>query len=501
MRSLWTILASFSFWSVIPQGFHPTMSQSSSSSSSSSLVCLATKVIADENDDVDEEDGDDLFRNEPCPVRCLTLERSSAPKQAKKHKGSRIFYLILIHNLRTANDAIFLFRAIRDPRNTIVIHFDRKVEHLLLPKQQQQEIEKSSVRLLRETEECPCGSTVRIESLHSVEWSRWSMNLPTLWALQLAASTEYANQWDVFINLSGDTIPVYTVDSMAAILRELPYNFVTSRSCATDLWPTRVYRFPKFWHKRRHYTVDETEADPVFAHTAAATTGELRNKTVTTHFGSQWVILQRSFVHWLVEQLQDDHSWTSQFRDYLKSSDKLMTDETFIPTVLMHANDTDGNDFSMTLPAVSDDGELLWRNGTASGIRHVRFERMDEHYPTALGDFPETQRYQVPDSLIESNTLEQPKVWGPYFLGVYDLGLIRDTGALFARKVSALIDPNLVRLLPVDRIDQIPKIYWPREVTLTEKPDWEEEKQLWRDVVERKRRIGIVNADGDDEEL
>ena len=323
------------------------------------------------------------------------------------------------------------------------------------------------------------------------------MNLPTLWGMQLAA-TEYKEQWDVFVNLSGDTIPVYTVDAMAAKLEQLPYNFVTSRSCETDLWPTNVYMFPKFWHKRRHYTVDETEPDPTFQYTATSSAEHL-SKTITTHFGSQWVILQPSFVHWLVEQLQDEQSWPSQLKDYLVTSNKLMTDETFIPTVLVHANDTD-NDFTKMLPAVSDNGELLWKNGTPSGIRHVRFERMDEHYPTAYGVFPESQRYQVPESLIESHTLDQPKIWGPYFLGVYDLGQIRDTGALFARKVSALLDPNMVRLLPVDRTDQIPNIQWPREVSLTEKPEWEAEKQLWQDFVERKRRTEQGDND-DDEEL
>jgi len=323
------------------------------------------------------------------------------------------------------------------------------------------------------------------------------MNLPTLWGMEIAA-TEFRDQWDVFINLSGDTMPVYTVDTMAEILGNLPYNFVTSRSCETGLLPTNVYVFPRWWHKRRHYTSDETKVDPVFEYTSPIS-HKRHNKTVVTHFGSQWVILQPMFVYWLVEQLRDEDFWVSQFREHLIASEKLMTDETFLPSVLMHANDIDDGmhyDFSKTLPVTSDNDVLLFRNGTESDITDVRYERMDEHYPSAFGEFPENQRYQVPEKLVETNVLDQPRVWGPYFLGVYDLGGIRETGALFARKVSALLDPNMVRLLPVERRDQIPDIRWPFIVSLTEKSEWEKEKNLWNQVTETERR-----GEADDEEL
>ena len=370
-----------------------------------------------------ESSNDDVFSLQPCPAICLDLEYS-------KPTGARLFYLILVHNERTEADAIHLFRAIRDPRNIIVIHYDRKVKHLL-------ETTRSSPSvLLQEVNSCPCGSTVRVESVYSVEWSKWSMNLPTLWGLEVAA-TDFRDQWDVFINLSGDTMPVYTAETMAGILESLPYNFVTSRSCETGLLPTEVYVFPRWWHKRRHYTSDETEEDPVFVY-QSANTQKQHNKTVITHFGSQWVILQRKFVHWLVEQLRDEHSWVSQFREHLIASKKLMTDETFLPTVLIHANDTDDDgayDFSKTLPLTSSYNDmLLFRNGTESGITDVRYERMDEHYPSAFGVFPENQRYQVPEKLVKQNVLDQPRVWGPYFLGVYDLREIRETGAFLRAK-------------------------------------------------------------------
>ena len=417
----------------------------------------------------DAEEEEDLFAWQPCPEACSSTVEA-------KEEGARIFYLILIHNERTQNDALHLFRAIRDPRNVIFIHYDTAAEYLM---------QDEDHALFQEMETCACGAKIRIESVYSVEWSKWSMNLPTLYGLQVAAE-DYTDQWDVFINLSGDTLPVYTTDVMAELLEQLSsYNFVTSRSCETDLLPTSVYHFPRFWHKRRHYTGDERDSDPVLSVNADT------NITVKIHFGSQWVILQHDFVRWLVQELHNDLSWPSQLRDYLQASGKLMTDETFIPSVLMHAPQ-----FADTLPVAP----LVVRNATTTThtIYHVRYERMDEHYPSAFGVFAEEQHYQVPDSLLD--VLDQPRVWGPYFLGTYDLGGLKLSGALFARKISALIDPNLVRLLPVDHIQEIPDIRWPHEVSVTAKPDWGSEKVAWKEMLDRKKKQ-TNGGDDDDEEL
>ena len=54
----------------------------------------------------------------------------------------------------------------------------------------------------------------------------------------------------------------------------------------------------------------------------------------------------------------------------------------------------------------------------------------------------------------------------------------------------------MVRLLPVDRRDQIPNIQWPDVVSLTDKPDWEVKKELWNEMTETERR-----DEEDDEEL
>jgi hypothetical protein len=443
----------------------------------------------------------ELFHVQTCPTRCVAKQQeqeeetdNNLRKKVDSNGNTRIFYLILIHNKRSANDALYLFRAIRDPRNIIVIHFDKKVEYMIRPHIRRTSTDNNDdnnddvtatssppLPLLQEIESCSCGSKVIVDSIHSVEWSKWSMNLPTLWGMNIATSTQYNQAWDVFINLSGDTIPIYTTKTMASLLKNLSYNFVTSRSCETGLLPTNVYTFPKYWHKRRHYTSDDTELDPTFTY-QNNNDKIIRNKTIVTHFGSQWIIVQNSFVSWLMEQLHNNDSWPSQFRDYLEESGKLMTDETFIPSILMHITYDDDNIYP-NLPRIhSKSHRLLWDNDTLSNILHIRYERMDEHYPTSYGKFPKLQHYQVPKSFIQQHLLDQPKTWGPYFLGTYDLGQIRSTGALFARKISAILDLNMVHLLPVNKTEEIPNIHWPVEVSFIDRPDWRYEKEMWDEL-------------------
>lgn len=62
---------------------------------------------------------------------------------------------------------------------------------------------------------------------------------------------------------------------------------------------------------------------------------------------------------------------------------------------------------------------------------------------------------------------------GPYYLGVYDLANIKDSGALFIRKVAKEIDPNLFHLFPVSSKDEIPYIHWPNELKISPKIDWD----------------------------
>jgi hypothetical protein len=303
--------------------------------------------------------------------------------------GARIFYLIGIHNQRTLDDALYLFRAIRDVRNTILIHVDVKFGL--------EDYHRSALQ--QEIEACPCGSHVEVASVYNCSWGTWSMNLPTLWSMKKAV-TEYDGKWDVYINLSGDTLPVYTPDTIATLfagpLKDI--NFITSSACETGLRPTPLTAFPKKWHKRKHYSnhpanLTYVDDDGVLHH----------NVTIETYFGSQWMSLTPQWCAFMVRQLERPDSLPSRFRSYLKRTGKLMADETFIPTMLMRF-------FPETIPNITSDF-FLDRDGVH--MYAIRYERMDEHVPSSSGYFPKEQRYDVP----HSSGVETPRPWGPYFLG------------------------------------------------------------------------------------
>lgn len=361
---------------------------------------------------------------------------------------ARIAYLIIVHNNRTLEDATTLFQAIRSPHNLIFVHVDLKLDFNVY--------QDSSLR--EEIMACPCGSSVVVDSVHSALWSAWSMNDPLFWGMEQALLRQ--DDWDVFINLSGDSLPVYTPLVIGRLFaKELKgINFVTSSSCETGFLPTNVSHFPEWWHKRRHYT-SNPDGDAVEIN-FVNDNGHNDTISMHIHFGSQWVALLPSFCSYVIQSLARSDSLASRFRDYLIGAGRLMTDETFLPTLLMHAalfNET-------TLPPVLADGSLA----TRPEMTALRYERMDEHAPSAFGVVPLRQHYDVP----ESSDVDNPKPWGPYFLGVYDLRSIRRTGALYIRKVSQFVEPNLHQILPASTVEEIPDFFWPDEVKISEKVDW-----------------------------
>lgn len=410
--------------------------------------------------------------NRPILPVCFNNNRANAGsydvKKSIEHGigkcASRIFYLVTIHNNRTLSDALYVFRGIRDLRNIVVFHIDVKfgIESYI------------NSPLHKEIEACPCGSRVEVASVHDCKWGSWSMNAPTLWGMEKAITT-YNGKWDVFINLSGDSLPVYSPNRVARLFGSGPLrgiNFITSSACETGLIPTPLKKFPQNWHKRSHYshqpaTELEYVDDKGITH---------RNIEVDIFFGSQWMSLTTEFCEFIIRNLARSDSLPSRFRDWLIETKKLMSDETFFTSMLMRY-------FPQTVPNITK-GMFLDADTSEESISMyaIRYERMDEHVPTSSGYFPTEQRYEVPDS----TGVEKPRSWGPYFLGVYDLNNIRLSGALFVRKVAQAIDPNIYRILPVDEPHQIPPISWPNDVQVSPVPDWSNRLDQLRKQAEKK---------------
>mmetsp|Transcript_16307 Transcript_16307/g.23923 ORF Transcript_16307/g.23923 Transcript_16307/m.23923 type:complete len:524 (-) Transcript_16307:499-2070(-) len=373
-------------------------------------------------------------------------------------EGARLAYLITVHNKQSIDNAAYLFQSIRHPSTIILLHIDTKVSKDTY----------LSSALRDEVERCSCGASVHVDSVHNCQWGRWSMNGPTHWAMDVLTSDDrFRGKWDVFINLSGDTMPVYQPSVMSKLFHPSTgplrnTNFVTSSSCETGLLPTNVHIFPHWWHKWEHYNKNP-DGDPVISY-IDGNDGDAKEITMVTHFGSQWMALLPDFVEYVAKSLKNPNSLASRYRDFLINARKLMTDETFIPTLLVHAYP-----YNETLPVLKEDGSL----DAMPSMKAIRYERMDEHVPSAFGYFNNQQRYEVP----KSSEADEPKVWGPYFLGIYDLGDIVDSGALFIRKVSVNVDPNIVYMFPVSRESDIPYIRWPNELQISEKPNWERIKQ------------------------
>lgn len=416
---------------------------------------------------------------------------------------ARMAYLISVHNKRTLSDGAYLLKALMEtshPGNTaiILIHVDKRVGI----SSRDDTVEDASIKnqflyhdstLRKYVDAChatPACIRNRIEDTKTItnnnsntnattilevhshyapEWSKWSMNDPTIWAMDYLThyntklSGSSSPMWDVFINLSGDTLPVITAQRISQLFEPINgplgnTNFVTSSSCATGLVPTSIFDFPKHTMKRSHYFQHNI---PKTLSYIDAVTGEWKKNVKTPiYFGSQWMALTHDFVEYVIRSMDHPNGLGNVLKETLIETEVLMTDETFFSTILMNSP------FKDTIPQLNDDGALE----QYPSMYYLRYERMDENNPNAWGKYTSSDPlYDIPPRFGEVTDGEGPaKAWGPYFLGTYDLGDIKDSGAIFVRKVSWTVDENLVFMLPVrstqegkSEWDELPDIRWP----------------------------------------
>lgn len=482
------------------------------------------------NDMSSEKNNDDMWSQCNCPS-----STSSSFDQKKNH--AKMAYLITVHNRRTIYDGAYLLKALMEtshPGNTavILIHVDQRVGIADPAQVAKNETNKNQFLyhespLRRYIDACLENSCARgnnnngkhshnsqegdaasknnvlleVHSHFAPEWSKWSMNEPTLWAMEYLlyhpqfhtlntsskTKTTIQPSWDVFVNLSGDTLPVISAQRISQLFNPVDgplgnTNFVTSQSCATGLVPTSIYHFPKGTMKRGHYFQHDIPKKLTYLDT---TTGTWKNDVETPiYFGSQWMALTHEFVQYTIRSMSHPNGLGNVLKTTLVSTEVLMTDETFFATLLMNSP------FKDTIPKLNNDDKSLIKYPSMSAIR---YERMDENNPNAWGKYiSHNSLYDIPPKFKSVTDNEGPaKPWGPYFLGLYDLGDIKDSGALFIRKVSWSVDENLVRMLPVIlskgeeespskllEWDVLPDIRWPKNGVNIKKPwSWAAEEE------------------------
>lgn len=338
----------------------------------------------------------------------------------------KIAFLIVAHDDETMESAARLLDAIYDEENLYLVHVDAKYAW---PGPMGETMAPFTAG----------RSNVEWTQLADVRWGRWSMNEPTLWAM--GAALRSSVDWEVFINLSGDTWPVLTPGALRRTLKGLKHlNFLTSSpSCETGLRPVGRNEFGDGWHKKQAYPHPMLRDMP----------------TLEAFYGSQWMILSRAFVDYVTDEIDTEGAVANRLREWFVNGTVVVEgvgrvkphipDETFFPSVLMASPFREAG--------VPRPIEVLHdaKSGKKVAMKASFYVRMDEHYPWSSAK----QRYQSKDL----DKKERP--WGPYYLGSYDLGDIRDHRALFVRKTSRRVDAAIFDVLPVDDFDDIPATYWP----------------------------------------
>jgi hypothetical protein len=255
-----------------------------------SLLLPAQEGVASGSGGVVDKDynTDDDWSNCNCPAVVGDPNNNNfddATTGNHRPPSARIAYLISVHNRRTIQDGAYLLKSLIETSYPgdiaiILIHVDKRVgiasrdEDSTKKKRKTKSKETttneenqylyhdswlrqyvngciatpacardgktSSSSSRRETNATTSTTTIiEVHSHSAPEWSKWSMNDPTLWAMEYithhrllnnnnnnnnrrttaqqsdSSQSSSSSSWDVFINLSGDTRPVITANRIS----------------------------------------------------------------------------------------------------------------------------------------------------------------------------------------------------------------------------------------------------------------------------------------------
>lgn len=208
-----------------------------------------------------------------------------------------IAYFILVH--RYPEQFKRLFRAIYDPNNYYLIHVDKKAGKKLL----------NNLKLFLES-----YTNTSLLTSHNVVWGGYSMVEAELRGMKQLLNL--SQNWDFFINLSGQDFPLRP---QSAIKRYLSEHFDKDFILTSD----QSIKRPNTLNRIQNYFVETASGFSGFPEKRAYL------PDATPYIGGQWKILSRKSCEFICSSPE-----VARFKKYYKNT--LIPDESFFQTVLMN---------------------------------------------------------------------------------------------------------------------------------------------------------------------
>lgn len=215
-------------------------------------------------------------------------------------KQIKIAYFILVH--RFPEQFKRLFNAVYDPENCYLIHLDKKTDDANICKEVEDFLADFPNAYILESE--------------NVVWGGYSMVHVELSGMKYLLDIN--EEWDFFINLSGQDFPLQTQDYIRDFLtRNKDNNFIKIANQALSR-PETMNRV------ENHFT----ETDTGFS---GVTYKRAYLKDVISYIGGQWMILTRECCEFICNSGE-----VKKFEDFYLNT--LIADESFFQTVMMNTS-------------------------------------------------------------------------------------------------------------------------------------------------------------------
>ncbi|MEN3975289.1 beta-1,6-N-acetylglucosaminyltransferase [Emcibacter sp. SYSU 3D8] len=215
------------------------------------------------------------------------------------------FFIAAHRNPQQVEDLAHL---LSDPRDSVVLHIDRKADAAV----------HDTARRLRDR------LSARLLPSRTIYWGGWSMSRILLDAIRdLCAS---GLDWDYLINLSGQDMPLRPIDELRTFLAARPgANYIDCRQISELDNPLRgVIQRRVRWIT--YEGAGRTRRLPVPM--------TLLHRGRVRYYGSQWVMLSRPFCDWVARTGARDAGWSTLPVTF--ASDELLSQQMIMASPFRH---------------------------------------------------------------------------------------------------------------------------------------------------------------------